>query len=209
MSGHPAPIHYYREKELETELVCEQCGLRYAIYGVFAFCPHCGAHNSLQMLARNLEIATKEVGLSATVEEPLRSHLVGDALENAVSSFDGFGREAVRVHALKASNPTKAENLSFQDLRSTCRALLDLFGFDLAAGIDSGDWDFVCCCFQKRHLLAHKMGVVDAKYLKATSDENAVAGRKVTLDGEEVMRLTACLRLLGQWLVQHIVAERG
>ena len=29
-------IHHYREKELETEVVCERCSLRYAIYGVFA-----------------------------------------------------------------------------------------------------------------------------------------------------------------------------
>src|SRR5438874_4023162 len=35
----PQPIRYYRERELETHVVCDHCTLRYAIYGVFAWCP--------------------------------------------------------------------------------------------------------------------------------------------------------------------------
>jgi hypothetical protein len=31
----PLPIRSYREKQLETEVVCDACTLRYAIYGVF------------------------------------------------------------------------------------------------------------------------------------------------------------------------------
>jgi hypothetical protein len=50
VSGRPMPIRQYREKKLETEVVCEQCTLRYMIYGVFGFCPDCGVHNSLQIL---------------------------------------------------------------------------------------------------------------------------------------------------------------
>ena len=57
----PQPIRYYRERELETHVVCDHCTLRYAIYGVFAWCPDCGVHNSLQILTKNLELAAKEV----------------------------------------------------------------------------------------------------------------------------------------------------
>ena len=32
----PHPIRQYREKRLETEVVCDRCTLHYAIYGVFA-----------------------------------------------------------------------------------------------------------------------------------------------------------------------------
>ena len=35
----PHPIRYYREKQLETEVVCNACTLRYVIYGVFGWCP--------------------------------------------------------------------------------------------------------------------------------------------------------------------------
>ena len=89
----PHPIRYYREKQLETEVVCDKCALRFAIYGVFGWCPDCGAHNSIQIFSKNLELAKKELSLAASVEADLAEHLIGDALENVVSAFDGFGRE--------------------------------------------------------------------------------------------------------------------
>lgn len=95
------PIRYYREKKLETEVLCDKCTLRYAIYGVFGWCPDCGVHNSLQILAKNLELANKELKLAETAEAELANHLIGDALENVVSAFDGFGRE---VCSKKASD---------------------------------------------------------------------------------------------------------
>jgi hypothetical protein len=48
------PIRYYREKQLETEVVCDGCTLRYAIYGVFGWCSDCGAHNSRQILDKTM-----------------------------------------------------------------------------------------------------------------------------------------------------------
>ena len=38
VTGQPTPIRYYHEEQLETEVVCEQCALRYMIYGVFGYC---------------------------------------------------------------------------------------------------------------------------------------------------------------------------
>jgi uncharacterized C2H2 Zn-finger protein len=35
----PEPIRYYYEKALETDVICDQCTLVYAVYGEFAFCP--------------------------------------------------------------------------------------------------------------------------------------------------------------------------
>src|ERR1017187_5311807 len=69
--GAPVPIRWYREKNLETELICNQCGLRYAIYGVFGWCPDCGVHNSLQILGKNLELAMKKLALAESVEKDL------------------------------------------------------------------------------------------------------------------------------------------
>ena len=88
----PHPIRDYREKQLETEVICDKCTLRYAIFGVFGWCPDCGAHNSAQILGKNLELAKKELALAQSVEKDLAEHLIGDALENVVSAFDGFAR---------------------------------------------------------------------------------------------------------------------
>jgi hypothetical protein len=204
VEGRPHPIRYYREQELETTIICENCTLHYAVYGVFAFCPDCGAHNSLQILKANLELAEKETALAATVDRAMADYLTADALENAISAFDGFGREACRVRAAAATDPTKAEKLSFQNLAGARKNVQDLFGFDLAAGANAGEWDFACRCFQKRHLLAHKMGIVDESYVRATGDPDVVVGRKVPITGQEVTTLIGSLKRFGAHLVSHL-----
>jgi hypothetical protein len=54
---------------------------------------------------------------------------------------------------------------------------------------------FVCEQFQKRHLLAHKMGIVDAEFLARTRSSPALLGRKVHISDGDV-----------RILVQHLVA---
>ncbi|MCG3146255.1 MAG: hypothetical protein HONDAALG_04142 [Gammaproteobacteria bacterium] len=204
VEGQPHPIRYYREQELETTIICEYCTLRYAVYGVFAFCPDCGEHNSLQILGANLELAGKEIALAATVDQAMANYLTADALENAISAFDGFGREACRVRATVTTDPAKVEKLSFQNLAGARKNMQDLFGFDLAAGVAADEWDFSCRCFQKRHLLAHKMGIVDELYVKVTGDPDVVVGRKVPITGKEVISLIGILKRLGAHLLDHL-----
>jgi hypothetical protein len=208
VEGRPHPIRCYQDPKLETEVVCDHCTLRFAIYGVFAFCPDCGQHNSVQILNKNLDLVEKHLALAEGVEGDLSAQLVSDALENVVAAFDGFGREICRLHASKATNPSQAESISFQNLAGAQKNLQALFGFDLAPGLPASDWDALSRSFQKRHVLAHSMGIVDEKYLTKTSDPHAKRGRKVPISSNEVSatvglartmgaHLAKCLRLLG------------
>jgi len=128
------PIQYYREKELETEVVCDNCTLRYAIYGVFAWCPDCGIHNSVQILMKNLELAKKEIALAESVDKEMADHLIGDALENVVSAFDGFGREICM---------RKRAEIRFQNLAGARRRVRESFGFDFADELDAAAWNYL------------------------------------------------------------------
>lgn len=116
VNGRPEPIRHYSELQLEEEIACDNCTLRYTVYGSFAFCPDCGRHNSVQILKKNLMLAEKQIALAYEVEPDMATHLISDALENGVSAFDGFGRESCKVHAAKATDPRKAEKISFQNL---------------------------------------------------------------------------------------------
>jgi hypothetical protein len=194
-AGRPHPINYYREKQLETEVACDNCTLRYAIYGVFGWCPDCGVHNSLQILIKNLELARKELSLAATVDPELANHLIGDALENAVSAFDGFGRQLCE---------RKATEIRFQNLASARRKVQDAFGFDFADALRTDEWETACRAFQKRHLLAHKMGVIDDDYIQKANDASAVSGRKLALNRREVETYVQILESMGRRLFAGI-----
>ncbi|MDA8118288.1 MAG: hypothetical protein M0000_13070 [Actinomycetota bacterium] len=200
----PTPIHYYREKRLETEVVCSSCTLRYSVYGVFAFCPDCGQHNSLQILAKNLDMVEKMVDLAAGIERELRDKVTENALENCVSAFDGFGRELCRLYARKARSGTKPEEVSFQNLDVARTRLLALFGVDLSAKVSVDDWRGATKSFQKRHLVAHKLGVVDRSYLAKTGDSGAVLGRKILIGADEVKRLAKPIRTLASGMLANL-----
>lgn len=203
--GAPRPIRYYREKKLETEVTCSSCTLQYAIYGVFGYCPDCGVHNSLQILQKNLELAHKELQLAAdTADADLQAHLVGDALENAVSAFDGFGREAAEAHKHLALHPQKACALSFQNLANADGHTHALFGLGLSDGVTADEWKLLVRCFQKRHLLAHRMGVIDERYVASVDDPIARVGRKVTIEPLEVSSLLSAVAKLGEHLSRSL-----
>ena len=70
----PVPILSYVEKQLETEVICDKCGLDFAVYGVFASCPDCGQLNALKVFLSSLETARKKLVLSKDqgLEEDLR-----------------------------------------------------------------------------------------------------------------------------------------
>jgi hypothetical protein len=192
----PLPIRYYREKELETAIICDNCTLRYAIYGVFGWCPDCGIHNSLQILVKNLELARKELVLAATAEAELANHLTGDALENAVSAFDGFGRELCQ---------RKSVEMRFQNLAAARRKVQDAFGFDFADSLSADQWYVACRAFQKRHLLAHKMGVIDNDYIQKANDTGAILGRKIGLNQAEVETSISIVEEMGRRLFAGVL----
>ena len=198
--GSPTPIRHYREKQLETQVVCAGCTFRYAVYGVFAFCPDCGQHNSLQILQKNLELARKMLDMAASVDADLSRHLIDNALEDCVSAFDGFGREICRVYARSAIDPAAVERLSFQSLGAARDRVAQLFGIDLSAALRPNEWEETVRAFHERHVLAHKMGVVDEEYLRRSGDRKAVIGRKLNVPSEEVVLLLGWLDTLGQYL---------
>lgn len=202
--GRPMPIHYYREKQLETEVVCSNCTLRYSVYGVFAFCPDCGQHNSLQILNKNLEVVGKMLGLAAEAEKALAERLIENALEDCISVFDGFGREVCRLHASGARNHARVEKISFQNLDGARTNVLDAFGIDLSAEVAPNEWRAVVTGFQKRHLVAHKVGVVDQDYVTKTGDIRAVVGRKIGIGVDEVRELARIISKLASCLSDNL-----
>lgn len=207
VSGRATPIRYYREENLETEVVCDKCTLRYMIYGVFGFCPDCSIHNFLQILEKNFELIEKLVTLAKTQDASVSQQLIENALEDCISAFDGFGRETCRVYAAKATDPRKAADIRFQNIKGAIENVLEQFGVDLASTLNSADWVRLQEAFQKRHLLAHKMGVVDAEYQKATGVSASLIGRKISIQVEEINYLLLGLRKIGEELYRALESK--
>jgi hypothetical protein len=174
-------VEHYQDKALKTELTCDACGLSYKIYGVFATCPDCGAHNSTQILTTNLDVLRKQL-------DNADEQAVQDILTNTVNVFDAYGRTTTeRVTGTK---------ISFQNLDGAEKNL-QAHGLSLRAHLTREEWEFLNRSFQKRHILTHNMGVIDKDYLQRAHDPDAILGRKIRLTTTEVERTIDVLQRLG------------
>ena len=86
--------------------------------------------------------------------------------------------------------------MSFQNLEGAQSIVLDAFGIDLSAGVEPDEWRIAGAGFQKRHLVAHKTGVVDPDYITKTGDTRAVVGRKIGIGADEVRQLASIISKL-------------
>lgn len=80
--------------------------------------------------------------------------------------------------------------------------LLRETSFDLAGVLDVAAWSFVATQFQKRHLLAHKLGIIDADHIKKQEAPylgSAGRSRSPTLTYELWWRIFGCW--LGRWYI--------
>jgi hypothetical protein len=149
-------------------------------------------------LSKNLELTRKQLSLATSVGAELAEHLIGDALENVVSAFDGFGREICSQ---------KAAEIRFQNIVGARRRVHEVFGFDFADELTADSWTAVCRIFQKRHLLSHKMGVIDDEYIQKANDPGAVVGRRVRVTLDEVSLAIGLVETLGQRLFKELLVR--
>lgn len=194
VKGKSIPVTYYSEKELEEKVACKSCTLQYAIYGAFGYCPDCAEHNSQQIVEANFDLVAKILDLAKEASPDIKGKLIENGLEDCISAFDGFARERCRDRYPK---------LSFQNIYAAKRKL-DESGINIAEGLDRYEWDFVVKQFQKRHLLAHNMGVVDEEYIKKTRGHPEQLGKKVSITEGDVMSLISHMKVIVSNLCKHV-----
>ena len=157
---------------------------------------------------RTLKVVDKMLNMATNADKELTEKLIENALEDCVSAFDGFGREICRINASKATVPNRVNNLSFQNLEGVKSILVQLFNLELSAGIPKEEWEIAVRSFQKRHLVAHRMGVVDTEYVRKSGDTQAIMGHKVNISTNEVRSLIRVVAMLAQHLCTELQRKK-
>ena len=138
----------------------------------------------------------KVLQLANTAEPEIQKKLVENALEDCVSVFDGFARE----HCLPIH-----KNLSFQNIAAAKDKLYSTHNIDIADGLSETEWKFVVEQFQKRHLIAHKMGVIDLEFIKKTNRHGGDIGKKVAISESDVTDLIGYLGSVAENITKNVL----
>ena len=184
----PRPrVRTYREKKLETEVTCSSCQHEFSIFGVYGYCPCCSKYNDLANLLQNLEVIEKMLSLvEEQDDEGTRTTLLESALEACVGKLDGWGREATRIALDKKESSDTSKGISFQNLTGAAKNLRTKFDIDLHSLLEDEELQSLNRLLQKRHLVAHRSGVIDQRYVDATNDHSVPVGRKVRITCDEI-----------------------
>jgi len=181
ISGFPYPIKYYSEIDLETNVICDNCGLNFSIYGVFAKCPDCNKMNAFLMFDKSIEVTKKQYAFISKSELPKEDveFILSSVLSGCVSAFDALGKEIVRQNVSLFSNQPK--NL-FQKIKVLNDKLDDLIKNEHT------NYDFLIEYFQVRHIYEHNMGVIDEDFIKNIPGYDNQFGRKYTLHSNNILK---------------------
>lgn len=201
-----APKPRFYRSDLLRELVCDHCGRDYGVYAIGLFCPDCGAPNLGLHFARELELVDAQVeladGLDPDLEE-LAYRLLGNAHEDVLTAFEAT-LKTVYLFGWSAAHPGEPPpriGNDFQNVERGQKRFAEL-GFDPYAALEDAELGATKLNIQKRHVIGHNLGVIDAKFAQL-SDEAGV-GETVHLIGEDIRAFAALAKkvvdALDDWL---------
>jgi len=196
-------LKYYQEREVETYVTCDNCGLEFAIYGIFANCPDCGKLNALIIFKKSIEVARKRIHLLDMIEgeDELQEAILEDALSSGVSTFDALGK--VLQSRYPDIFPQRPKNL-FQNLKALSDALSKSIRKSLSDIIGRENSEFLFKMFQVRHIYEHNMGVIDDDFVRKISNLGHLKGRKYLLKQDEIEKFLAVISGTGEKILKIV-----
>lgn len=202
------------EEELRRDVVCPYCGLVHAVFGLATWCPDCGKDIFKTHLVAELNVLRKTLSSveerRTTLGPRVAARDVENALEDLVSVIEAVLKAVTTRHLFSlGKTQDEIDNIiekqiqnSFQNF-SRAREVISMHtGATLGRNIQESDLKSLMEILEKRHPIAHNLGVVDRKYLaKARSGE--IAGREVRVTADRVVKAadvveSILLDLLGQ-----------
>lgn len=182
----PRP-RFYRS-DLLRELVCDHCGRDYGVYAIGLFCPDCGAPNLHLHFAREVALVEAQVALADQLDaaqEELAYRLLGNAHEDVLTAFEATLKTVYlfgwRVD--KPLDPLPKVGNDFQNVERGQKRFAEL-GIDPYALLDDDALATMKLNIQKRHVIGHNLGVIDAKFAELSGEANI--GETVHLVAEDI-----------------------
>lgn len=190
---YPAPLPEIDEEKLVRERTCSGCGLRYAVFGEHRFCPVCGALPPLVSALDALDAETIRLEALADVSEPARSSLREsgvlhrtwvDTIENVVGVVEVLAERRFRETVADADAVLKGKGKVFQRLEEFADLFSSYVGVDVRSDL-AAEWPYLLRTWAARHVFTHRDGIVDAKYLAASSGSTLRVGQRLQITEAE------------------------
>lgn len=191
---------------MEQRLACEACGCRYAVIGAAFFCPACGHNSVIATFDQTIETVRSIVGQIDSIRDLLVANFSEDIAYNSVRTTleDSLGRlvgafqqfsEAL-FGALPGAGATKRRKNVFQNLLEASALWRGIVSKGYEDLLTTSEFHELEVLFQKRHLIAHRNGIVDQEYIDKSGDTTYAVGQRLVIKEVTVLRLADLLSKL-------------
>jgi hypothetical protein len=199
MSLKSTPVPHVRpplEDEVRRDVVCPRCTLDQTVFGLAMWCADCGSDIFVTHVAAELNVTRSMVGDIDRRREALGLRVEAKDLENCLEDSVSLFEAALKAMARRwlAGREASAEAVEsrlkkignkFQSIPLTQEVLSEIFGLPPMPDVP---WAVLNAAFEKRHPIAHNLGVVDRKYLER-AQASGRPGREVRITAAEVNTL--------------------
>ena len=211
--GSKIPIWRPFEEVLRRDLKCPKCTLEHAVFGIATWCPDCGSdifltnvlmeYNVIRLILSDVENRRERLGVRVAARD------VENALEDAVSIFEAVLRAITRRHLRNTLSVDQTEEIlkkrignKFQNITLASEIVQQHFSTSLLSILPCNEGEELKEIFEKRHPIAHNLGIVDRKYLEKI-DSGELEGRDIRVSAEEVSRaIELCLKVFNDFYLK-------
>jgi len=191
---------------MRQTFTCEACGCRYASVGLAYFCPSCGHNSVLVTFEKTLDTVRQVMGKTSDMMRVLETvvdkdtardsvrNILEDSLLRLVGAFQYFADHLFNQKPGTAS--IKQRKNVFQNLTESSALWKTLTGKGYEDLLSTADFADLERLFQKRHLIAHRNGIVDQEYITKASDTSYTVGQRLVILEANVLRLADILHTL-------------
>lgn len=190
---------------MRLRTTCDACGCRYSYVGAAYFCPSCGQNSANHTFLQTLSTIRIAAGLGPTLHTSLGADeakvmtraLLEKAMQDTVMSFQRLAEQLY-----ERTGKTARRNI-FQNLDAGS----ELWGAEIGATyeelLDAEAMKRLRIYYQRRHLLAHQQGIVDADYISRCGDAGYALGQRLAIRDTEVLEFADLVERLGKALMNR------
>jgi hypothetical protein len=176
------------ERQVDSELMCPACQVKFQVDGIFGYCPGCRVEN-LRLYDANLDIIKRDIASSKTPERALRH-----AYTDLVATFETFCRKEARRRSIQYGR--------FQNLDHTCRLFKTEAGVNIFTALTMEQIRLLKRVFEKRHVHEHNEGIISERYVEQIPEDVELLGQRAQLSIEELEAAASILRVVLEQLVK-------
>jgi hypothetical protein len=193
--GTPPSLHTYIEEQVRRTVTCDRCGRGSAVYGAATFCPYCGPRRISDRILDEIAAQRRTLALVDHLPDSVREDArvagvfdgaAADSIENVVTLFEHFCRETFNELVAPALDILKRERPNvFQSLDDSNRVFRTHTQLTLHKLVDRQTWERMHVAFAKRHVLTHRNGLVDKRYLDSVPISSLKVGQRLLISRTE------------------------